>query len=230
MSAIAVVVARAGSSRVPRKALRTFAGTTLVGWAVERLLDSEAFREVYVGSDGDEILAEAERHGAIAIKRDDHHCDETRCSANEMIGDMMDRLSDVSLSETVCWAHPTNPLVLPSTYARAVEVFERDETDADSLVSVGPVQRHAWFRGRPLNHDPRSPRHQLASELEPLQFQNGAIFIQTRRAMAQNCYFYGSTPLLFEIDSTEGFDVDTEADLRMAAFLLAEREAACHSR
>src|SRR5688572_26476900 len=209
----AVVVARGGSRRLPRKALLGFAGSTLIGHKVRELRRCCSVDRIYVGSDSDEILAEAEAHGAIAVLRDSYHTDEARCTANEMIADMARKVD----GDLLVWAHPTNPLVRPSTYDAAVTwYYAALEEGYDSLASVTRIQRHAWVGDRPLNFDPWGPRHELASELPPIAFQDGAIFIQTRDRFLHTRYFYGRRPVLFPIPEPEGLDVDTAADLDIA--------------
>lgn len=218
MRVTAIVVARHGSRRVPGKALRPFGRSTLIGHAVDRLRAVPSIDEVIVGSDSREILEEAERHGATGVKRDAHHCDEDNCPANEMIADMATRVD----ADVIVWAHPTNPLIRPQTYEEAVRTFLAAEAagDADSLLSVTRIQRHAWIDDVPLNFDPHAPRHQLAGELSPVHIQDGAIFIQRRSTMLANRYFYAERPVLFEVGAVEGTDIDTEEDLALAAHLL----------
>lgn len=204
----AIVVARGGSVRLPRKALLPFAGTTLIAHKVNQLHRCANIARVVVGSDDPEILAEAELAGAITIKRDAYHCDETRCSANEMIADMAASV----LGDVIAWTHPTNPLVGSDVYDAALKAYMDAQPENDSLVSVTRVQRHCWTGGVPFNFDPKRDRHQPAAELPCLYFQDGAIFIQPRRQMLANRYFFAERPLLFEIDAVTGWDIDTKAD------------------
>lgn len=214
MHVAAIVVARGGSRRVPGKALRPFGSTTLIGHKVDQLLQCPSVDEVIVGSDCPDILREARCHGADAIQRDDYHCDEDRCSANEMIRDMVSKIE----ADAILWAHPTNPLCMPDIYEKAISSFKTatEMGIADSLCSVTVVRRHAWQNGQPANFNPWDERHPLAAELEPTQYQDGAIFIQPREQMLENAYFYGRKPVLFEIPSLYGLDIDTERDLLQA--------------
>lgn len=217
MRVTAIVVARAGSRRLPRKALLPFAGTTLIGWAVDRLRACEKVADVVVGSDCDLILSEARAHAAKTIKRDEYHCDEDRCTANEMIADMVSKVD----TDLVLWAHPTNPLVRPQTYDDAIDVYMHAARDGyDSLASVTSIRRHAWVDGRPWNYDPWAERHVVAAQLQPVKFQDGAIFIQPVEQMRQNSYFFGANPVLFEVDPIEGWDIDTHQDYEAAMRLL----------
>jgi CMP-N,N'-diacetyllegionaminic acid synthase len=218
---IAIVVARGGSVRLPRKALLPFGASTLIGHKVDTLRACPGIDRVIVGSDSSPIIAEAERHGAEVVIRHPYYCDESRCSANEMIADMAGRI-DGADEDVVVWAHPTNPLIRAETYASAIDHFRRG--NGDSLISVTAVQRHAWMRGEPVNYDPRAGKHTPASGCTPIYFQDGGIFIQTLRRFRETRYFFGSDPQLFVVPADEGTDVDTEADYQRALRLHEDRK------
>jgi CMP-N-acetylneuraminic acid synthetase len=212
--ATAIVVARGGSRRLPNKALLPFAGTTLIGHKVRTLLNSKRIGRVVVGSDSDAILDAARQWGARTVRRDDYHCDESRCSANEMIRDMVAKVSGAD-DEVFVWAHPTNPLVRAETYDAAVDRF-RDGRDFDSLMSVRVERRHAWYADAPLNFTPHAVPHQTAAQLAPVMFQDGAIFVQTRARWLETAYFFGERPLHFPVPWDEGWDVDVRRDYEVA--------------
>ena len=227
MHVTAIIVARGGSQRVPGKALRPFGGSTLIGHKIEQLKACQRIDDVVVGSDCEDILMEASRRGASVRRRDAYHCDESQCTANEMIRNMAAMVD----TDIVVWAHPTNPLCMPDLYDAAVDAYLNIQPEPnpaltrDSLCSVSKIQRHAWVNDdethgvMPANFDPWAERHPLASQLDPFYFQNGAIFIQPHRQMLENAYFYGKCPLLFEVEQPYDLDVDTEQDLRIAQYI-----------
>lgn len=208
----AIVVARAGSRRLPGKALQPFAGSTLIGHKVEQLCACEHIGQVVVGSDSTEILIEAAQHGARTIQRDAYHCDEDRCNANEMIADMLTRLQASGGTGFVLWAHPTNPLISSATYDAAIQKFLDLPLHHDSLVSVNEIRGHCWFARQPVNHAPWRGSHQVAADLKPVHVQNGAIFIQPFEQMKRNGYFHGRSPYLFVTPPGESIDIDTRED------------------
>lgn len=211
MSTAAIVIARSGSGRLPNKNMLGFKGRPLIAHKVWQLKQCDLIDEVVVGADSDELLTAAEKEGAIVFKREPEFCDERSRSWNEVIFDMVRRVT----AERIVWAHCTNPCIRPHTYDRAIEAYNAREFE-DSLVSVTRVQSHVWWNRKPLNFDPWGPKHLVAADLAPVFFQNGGIFIAPRPLMLRNKYVYGRTPLLFEIPTDEATDIDTLEDYKRA--------------
>jgi len=61
---IAIIPARCGSKRIPRKNIREFAGKPMIAWSIEAALASGCFSRVIVSTDNDEIAAVAEAYSA----------------------------------------------------------------------------------------------------------------------------------------------------------------------
>ncbi len=61
---IAVIPARGGSKRIPRKNIKQFSGKPMIAWAISIALESNLFDEVIVSTDDDEIAGVARSWGA----------------------------------------------------------------------------------------------------------------------------------------------------------------------
>ena len=64
---IAVIPARGGSKRIPRKNIRDFCGKPIIGWSIAAARDSGCFDHVLVSTDDAEIAQVARSHGADMI-------------------------------------------------------------------------------------------------------------------------------------------------------------------
>ncbi|NGP53799.1 pseudaminic acid cytidylyltransferase [Thioalkalivibrio sp. XN8] len=63
---LAVIPARGGSKRVPRKNIREFAGKPIIAWSIEAARAAGCFDRILVSTDDPEIAAVAREHGAEA--------------------------------------------------------------------------------------------------------------------------------------------------------------------
>lgn len=64
MRKIAIITARGGSKRIPRKNIRPFLGKPIMAYSIEAALQSNIFDEVMVSTEDEEIAALARRYGA----------------------------------------------------------------------------------------------------------------------------------------------------------------------
>ncbi len=69
MTAVAVIPARGGSKRLPRKNIQELFGKPLLVWSINACQEARGIGAICVSSDDDEILQIAEACGAIAIER-----------------------------------------------------------------------------------------------------------------------------------------------------------------
>src|SRR5690606_22408308 len=75
---LAIIPARGGSKRIPRKNIKMFCGKPMIAWSIEAALESGCFDRIIVSTDDDEIAEVARQHGAeVPFKRpaelsDDH--------------------------------------------------------------------------------------------------------------------------------------------------------------
>ena len=65
MSRVAIITARGGSKRIPKKNIKEFCGKPIIAYSIEAALNSNVFDEVMVSTDSEEIMKVAEEYGAI---------------------------------------------------------------------------------------------------------------------------------------------------------------------
>lgn len=110
---VAVIPARGGSKRVPRKNIRAFGGKPMIAWAIQAALDSGCFDRVLVSSDDEEVREVAVRHGAEApfVRPAELADDHTGTSA--VVAHAINWLTASGCHpELVCCIYPTAPFLL----------------------------------------------------------------------------------------------------------------------
>ena len=64
MKSVAIITARGGSKRIPKKNIRDFCGKPIIAYSIEAALKSGVFDEVMVSTDSEEIVDVAKKYGA----------------------------------------------------------------------------------------------------------------------------------------------------------------------
>ncbi len=175
--AIAIIPARGGSKRIPRKNVLPFAGRPAIGWPIRAALDSGLFDRVIVTTDDAEIAAAARAEGAEAPFLRDAGLADDHTGTTEVIRDAVNRL-ELPGDAPVCCIYATAFFVTPDDLR---EGFARLDDGADWALSLGeyrtPIQRayRQTGAGRVAAMDPaQMPKR--SQDLEPAFFDAGQFY------------------------------------------------------
>lgn len=220
---VAMIPARLGSKRVPKKNLRMLGDKPLIAHMIETALASNVFDEVYVNSEADIFRKVAEQYGAKFYQRP------AEFSTDEATNDQfaLDFMTNVP-GDVLVQLNPTSPFLSPEDIRRAAAMFEQD--GADTVLTVKEIRIEGLLNGRPLNFDPtkQMPRSQ---DLTPLfVFCNGILAWRTaafRRNMKEfGCAVYGGTgkTQYCVLAGDAALDIDNDEDFRLAEYVWQSRQ------
>ena len=109
---IAIIPARGGSKRIPRKNIREFRGKPMIAWPLEVAVDSGLFDRVIVSTDDDEIAEVAGQFGASAPFRRPANLADDHTGTTDVIAHATRWLLDQGIEfEHVCSIYPTAPFL-----------------------------------------------------------------------------------------------------------------------
>lgn len=142
MTAIAIIPARGGSRRVPRKNIRAFHGRPIITYTIQAAWDTGLFERVIVSTDDDEIARIASSFQSQIHMRP-HRLSEDSAGTLEVIGDVARKFSREY--QYVCGLYATSPMMRPSDIVRAFENLRFSR--ATHCISVGtePLRDAAQF-------------------------------------------------------------------------------------
>ena len=141
---VAIIPARAGSKRIPRKNIKDFCGKPMIAWSIEAALQSNCFDRVIVSTDDVEIADVAKRYGAEvpfmrpAVLADDH------TGTTAVIRHAVEWcMQQGDQPEYACCIYATAPFILPADIQRGFEALVNAGCDyAFSVTSYPfPIQR-----------------------------------------------------------------------------------------
>ena len=123
---VAVIPARGGSKRIPRKNIRQFAGEPIIAHSIAAALQSRLFDRVIVSTDDDEIAELARHHGAeVPFSRPRELADDYT-GTTAVIGHAVGWLRDHGFDgiSSVCCIYPTAPFLRTIDLKRALKLLE----------------------------------------------------------------------------------------------------------
>lgn len=225
MSNLAVIPARGGSKRLPRKNVMPLAGVPMIAYSVAAAVDSGLFEMVVVSTDDPEIAQIAKEHGAeVPFLRhsalaDDH----TPVSAVTV--DTLKRLESQGNQFTqVAQLMPNCPFRTAGDVATSLLAFE-----GQPYCSQVSVTRYGWQNPwwalqqatdgsvEPLFQEQLLKRSQ---DLPTLYCPTGAVWWARAETLKEHGTFHLSKRALFELPWDRAIDIDDLDDFRLAEALL----------
>ncbi|WP_462252238.1 pseudaminic acid cytidylyltransferase [Ekhidna sp.] len=143
MSKIAIIPARGGSKRIPRKNIKDFLGKPIIAYSIELALQSELFDEVMVSTDDEEIAKVAESYGAsIPFLRSPKSSDDY-ATTFDVIKEVLKCYSEDSKGwKFGCCIYPTAPLIDKNDIQKGFSILE--EGSFSTVFPVVPFDYPIW--------------------------------------------------------------------------------------
>lgn len=226
---LAIIPARAGSKRLPRKNVLSLHDKPLICWSIEAALAVSQISRVVVSTDDDAVVACLDMYPQIThIKRPPNLATDTANTMDvlfqvlgvlELQGDFYDR---------VLLLQPTSPLRDATDIAAALELF--DIKSAEAVISVTACEHSPLWSG--TLPDDQSMQNFLAPSLLGIRSQdlpqyyrlNGAIYAARTDALKRYKNFFAIPKCYAYVMSlTNSVDIDQQFDLDFAQFLLRKR-------
>jgi pseudaminic acid cytidylyltransferase len=181
---IAIIPARGGSKRIPRKNIRPFAGKPMIAYAIEAALACEAIGRVIVSTDDDEIAAIAEAHGAeVPFARPPELADDITPTVPVIQHAIRTLEERGERPGHVCCIYPGVPFIRTEDILEAFALLLEHGGEGYTFPVAGfpsPIQR-ALRRGPDGALAPFDPAHvgTRTQDLEPAYFDAGQFYWAT---------------------------------------------------
>jgi CMP-N-acetylneuraminic acid synthetase len=216
MQITALIPMRHHSQRVPGKNYRLLDGRPLYQHILFTLQYCPEITRIAVDTDSDEIIAGLHQSfpEVVIIPRLESLKADT-VPMNQIL------LHDISMvpGDLYLQTHSTNPLLTSKTISRAIRILSSAMPAKDSLFSVTRLQTRLYdAHGKAINHDPKVLLQ--TQDLPPLYEENSCIYLFSAESLKKNGTRIGDSPILFETDPVESWDIDEEVDFKMVELIL----------
>lgn len=226
---LAVIPARGGSKRIPRKNIKPFAGKPMIAWSIDAALASGCFDQVIVSTDDEEIAAIAEAAGATApfrrpIELSDDHTPTLPVIAHAVTL-MIEQGHPI---EAACCIYATAPFIRASDLKAACALMET--TGADYVFTATdfpfPIQRAIRLgpEGGVSMYHPEQMETR-SQDLEPAYHDAGQFYWGRRSAWLAGAPIFAPRSRIHLMPRARVQDIDTMDDWRYAEAMFAVLEA-----
>ncbi|WP_394496197.1 pseudaminic acid cytidylyltransferase [Shewanella sp. ENK2] len=213
---IAIIPARGGSKRIPKKNIRSFCGKPIIARSIEAAIESELFDHVIVSTDCQEIAKIAKDYGAeVPFVRPAELSNDvatTRVVVNHTINWVNDNLGDV---EHACCLYATAPFVTAKAIKQSFAQLMEVGTDFCFTVTsfASPIQRALFMND--AGHVEMFTPHQLQTRSQDLveaYHDAGQFYWGKAEAFLRGDIMYSNHATPFIVPRYQVQDIDTEED------------------
>jgi N-acylneuraminate cytidylyltransferase len=217
---LAIITARGGSKRIPRKNIRPFLGKPIIQYSIEAAREAGVFDEVMVSTDDEEIAAIARGLGAqVPFMRSAGTSNDYATTA-DVIAEVIDSYHALGMTfETCCCIYPTAPFVNAEKLRTAFDLLMKDPK-AKSVVPVVrfgfPIQRS--FKIEDGLAKMNWPEHMMtrSQDLTPAYHDCGQFYFLRTATFMEEKKLYTDHTIPLEMRESEVQDIDNEEDWRVA--------------
>lgn len=216
---IAIITARGGSKRIPRKNIKPFLGQPIIKYSIDAAMSSMLFDEVMVSTDDREIADLAIQFGAkVPFMRSEKNSDDFAGTADVIEEVLLEYLQRGTSFNYACCIYPTAPFVTAEKLKKGFRLLV--DSGADALTPVCrfsyPIQRAFKIDAGRLQYLWPEYEKERSQDLTPAYHDVGQFYwhevnsFLNRKAKPD----YIIIPML--VPEMEMQDLDTEEDWQVA--------------
>ena len=227
MKPIAVIPARGGSKRIPKKNIIPILGIPMIGYAIRAAQESELFEKIVVSTDDEDISEIAKSFGAEVPKYRSAELSDDYATTNDV---MADAITSAWIGESkpqhVCCIYATSPLLKATHLTESYKLIMNESVD---FVFPATTFRNNVQRAFQLEEDGGLkmlfPEHLLtrSQDLQPVFHDVGQFYWGKTEAWANRKPIFNSRSRILQVEEDQFVDLDDYSDLDRVIELLNSR-------
>ncbi|MDO9001528.1 MAG: pseudaminic acid cytidylyltransferase [Bacteroidota bacterium] len=219
MTNVAIIIARGGSKRIPRKNIKLFRGKPIIAYSIESALNSGLFDYVMVSTDDDEIAEVAKKSGAqVPFIRSKKNSDDFSTTADVIIEVLNDLKNNGKQFDNVCCIYPTAPFITKQTLSDAYHLLISDKFESVFPVCPFsyPIQRALDVTDSKVTMIIPENLNKRSQDLNPTYHDAGQFYwLRTEKFLREKKVFTQNSGSII-LNELQVQDIDNETDWKIA--------------
>ncbi len=230
---IAIIPARGGSKRIPRKNIKLFCGKPMIAWSIEAAIESNCFDRILVSTDDKEIASISEKYGAEVPFTRPSTLSDDYTATTPVINHAINWQKANGVTPTkVCCIYATAPFISASDISKGLMTLENSAIDfAFSVTSYAfPIQRAIRIDSDKRIHMFDDSKFNVRSQdLEEAFHDAGQFYWGVTDAWLEERMVFGpkSAPVILPRHRVQ--DIDTHEDWARAEWMFKALKAEAHA-
>jgi pseudaminic acid cytidylyltransferase len=231
---IAVIPARGGSKRIPRKNIKEFCGKPMIAWSIEAAIKSNCFERIVCSTDDEEIASIARECGAEAPILRPAEISDDHTGTTPVVAHAIEYLQNIeNRIDLVCCIYATAPFIQAVDLKKSLKQLENENANyCFSVTSYPfPVQRSLRITEEnrcemfhPEMFDLRS------QDLEEAYHDAGQFYWGKKTAWLESEHIFSLNSIPYILPRYLVQDIDTEEDWIQAELMFEALKSFEHNR
>jgi len=219
MKTIAIITARGGSKRIPRKNIKNFLGKPIIAYSIKAALDSKIFDEVMVSTDDIEIAEIAKRNGANVPFLRSEKTSNDYATTSDVLFEVIDEYEKRGQKfDVAACIYPTAPFITGDKLKSAFDKLI--EGNADTVIPVVefsyPIQRAFVIDDEKLKFENTKYISARSQDLEKHYHDAGQFYIFNIDAYKKSGNLLSGNIAPIIVNELEVQDIDNMTDWKIA--------------
>jgi pseudaminic acid cytidylyltransferase len=216
---IAIIPARGGSKRIPKKNIKSFNGKPIIAYSIQAALNSGLFEEIMVSTDDQEIAEVAKQYGAkVPFMRSTSNADDYATTIDVLL-EVYDKYSSIGIKfEHVCCIYACAPFVTVNKLKESLNMLK--DNKASTVFPIiqysHPIQRAFEKIGGTIKMIDESNLFVRTQDLPPRFHDAGQFYWLTSESLLTDKKLATNKTTGIVINESEAQDIDSEVDWGMA--------------
>ena len=222
---IAVIPARGGSKRIPRKNLKEFNGKPVIFYSIKAEFERKVFSEVIVSTDDEEIAEYSRSQGAKIPWLRSKELSNDFATTSQVMQDAVMKLDSENL-ENVCCIYPVTALLRPKYISEGLSVLNNGDWNYVFSAVKNDSNPQRFFTLNPTNSvSMLLPDFELTrtQDLEQTFHDAGQFYWGKKSAWLDKRPILDSPSTIIELSKDEAIDIDTFSHWKLAEDLYSSR-------
>lgn len=217
MNLVAIITARGGSKRIPKKNIKDFCGKPIISYSIEAALASNVFEEVMVSTDSEEIKIVSEKYGAKVPFMRSQETSNDYATTSDVITEVLNDYKKAGRKfDAFACIYPTAPFISACQLAEATSFLH----DFDAVVSIVkysfPPQRAFILNEGLVQYQFPQFERTRSQDLDPIYHDCGQFYICKCESFLQNQTLIQQRTKPYILQDEEVQDIDTISDWYIA--------------
>ncbi len=216
---LAIIPARGGSKRIPRKNIKDFFGQPIIKYSIDAALQSGIFDEVMVSTEDQEIADVAKKLGSeVPFFRSAEAANDNATTA-EVVSEVLAEYKKMGKEfDCFCCLYPTAPFVTSEKLKIAFKTLKENDID-----SVFPIVQFGYKIQRALRVDDGLVKmiwpeniNKRSQDLETSYHDAGQFYFMRVKSFLEQKRLFAEKNMPLIMNETETQDIDNERDWQIA--------------